>query len=350
MPSFLSKFVLPFSVVVALFAVVAFPTIKNDTRVQTYVSENFGFDITGNPITFAIDTLKSGFTPPPPSVHTNNRGDSSDSDSSDYTSNPSSFFSAEMMSPAAAASARTFNAAFNPSYGPPVALFVGGTSGIGQGTAEAFARHTKGNAHIFIIGRNRAAAESIIASFPKPTAPGVTHEFVQCDLTLMKNVHKVTQELLIRHPKINFLVMSPGFMTMNGRNETEEGIDTKLAVHYYSRWKLIDDLLPALRSARDAGEDAKVLSVLAAGKGGAIDVEDLGLKKAFTVVKAGLQAPTYNDLMMEVCCSLSLFAVCLLLMSCISPSSHSLPSTLVSRSHTRTPVSCARTLWPHQTP
>jgi hypothetical protein len=37
----------------------------------------------------------------------------------------------------------------------PVALFIGGTSGIGRGTAEAFARHTKGNAHIIICGTNR---------------------------------------------------------------------------------------------------------------------------------------------------------------------------------------------------
>lgn len=72
------------------------------------------------------------------------------------------------------AAVRTANAAFNPSYAP-VALFVGGTSGIGQGLAEAFAHHTKGNAHIVIIGRNRAAADAIIAQFPNPPTPPNTH-------------------------------------------------------------------------------------------------------------------------------------------------------------------------------
>ncbi|KAG6871109.1 hypothetical protein C0993_003813, partial [Termitomyces sp. T159_Od127] len=91
---------------------------------------------------------------------------------------------------------RTANAAFKPAY-TPVAIFVGGTSGIGQGLAEAFARHTKGNAHIILIGRNRAAAESIIAQFPKPTdSTKYTHEFVQCDVSRMKNVESVTKELL----------------------------------------------------------------------------------------------------------------------------------------------------------
>ncbi|KAG6827009.1 hypothetical protein H0H92_013593 [Tricholoma furcatifolium] len=197
------------------------------------------------------------------------------------------------------AAARAANAAWNPSY-TPVAIFVGGTSGIGQGITEAFARHTKGNAHIVIIGRNRAAAESIISQFPKPTdGAKYTHEFVQCDVTLMRNVESVTQDLLSRIPKINFLVMSPGYMTMKGRDESDEGLDKKLAVHYYSRWKFINNLLPALRRAQEAGEDSKVLSVLATGKGGEIDLDDLGLKKTFSPANCAAAAPTYNDLMLQ---------------------------------------------------
>ena len=198
------------------------------------------------------------------------------------------------------AAIRAANAAFSPSY-IPVALFVGGTAGIGQGIVEAFARHLKGKAHIIIVGRNRAAAQSIISRLPKPTSgSNVTHEFVQCDATLMKNVDVVTKELLTRVPKINFLVMTAGYITTKGRDETEEGIDKKLAVHYYSRWKFINDLLPALKKAKEMGEDAKVLSVMAAGKGTKIDLDDLGLKKSYTLARAGTQAPTYNDLMVEV--------------------------------------------------
>jgi hypothetical protein len=50
----------------------------------------------------------------------------------------------------------------------------------------------------------------------------------------------------------------------------------------------------------DAKEDAKVLSVLAAGTGSAIDLDDLGLKKNYSFISAFQAMPTDNDLMLEV--------------------------------------------------
>lgn len=127
----------------------------------------------------------------------------------------------------------------------PVAIFVGGTSGIGAAMAQAFAQHRNGDAHIILVGRNRAAAEEIIASFPKPAgAQAAAHEFVECDVTLMRNIRKTTAELSQRLPKLNFLVLSPGILTMQGRTETDEGIDRKLALHYYARWRFTYEYVP----------------------------------------------------------------------------------------------------------
>jgi hypothetical protein len=124
--------------------------------------------------------------------------------------------------------------------------------------AENFARYTKDNPNtrIVIVGRNKAAAQSIISSFPKPPTSsdtGPLHEFVSCDATLMKNIHLVSKDLLTRLPKINFLILSPAFLSTEGRNETEEGIDKSLALHYYARWKFIHNLMPLLRKAKGAG-------------------------------------------------------------------------------------------------
>jgi short-subunit dehydrogenase len=161
--------------------------------------------------------------------------------------------------------------------------------------AQAFAKYTKGNAHIIIIGRNKEAAESIISTFPTPTSAEAKHEFVQADVALMANVHSTSSELLSRLPKINYLVMSPGVMTMAGRNETSEGIDRKLALHYYSRFTFTYDLLPLLKKAEELGEDAKAFSVFAAGHGGKINADDLGLKKTFSLRTAASEGVSYMD-------------------------------------------------------
>ncbi|KIK00465.1 hypothetical protein K443DRAFT_7663 [Laccaria amethystina LaAM-08-1] len=157
---------------------------------------------------------------------------------------------------------------------------------------EAYSRLTKGNGKIIIVGRNRTAADNIIAKLPQSSSQTPPLKFVQCDATLMRNVHATSSEILANHPKINFLVMSLEFMTTKGRDETEEGIDRKLAVHYYARWAFTNDLMPALQKASEDGEEANVFSVLGAGKGADIDVKDLGLKKTYSVGNAGLAAPT----------------------------------------------------------
>ncbi|PCH43600.1 NAD(P)-binding protein [Wolfiporia cocos MD-104 SS10] len=199
------------------------------------------------------------------------------------------------------AAAQTANASHTfPSK--PVAVFLGGTSGIGQAMAEALARYTKGDVHIVLCGRNRTAAESIIASFPKSTSSGAEaqHEFAQCDATLMSNIDTTTSALISRLPKVNYLVLSSGFLSMSGRDDTSEGIDKRMALHYYGRWKFIHDLLPLLQKASDAGEDAKVMTVLGAGNGGKIDLDDLALRKNYSAARAGSASPTYSDLMTEV--------------------------------------------------
>jgi hypothetical protein len=89
-------------------------------------------------------------------------------------------------------------------------------------------------------------------------------------------------------------------LALNGRDDTSEGIDKRLALNYYARWRFIHDLLPSLERAKKAGEEAKTVSVLGAGKGAQIDVDDLGLKKGFSLLNVALAARTYNDLMLEV--------------------------------------------------
>jgi NAD(P)-dependent dehydrogenase (short-subunit alcohol dehydrogenase family) len=125
----------------------------------------------------------------------------------------------------------------------PVGFFVGGTSGIGAAMAQTFAAHTGGDADIVIIGRNQAAAEELLNAMPSGPSgdPAPRREFVACDATLIKDVERVTSQLGSKYEKLNFLVLTPGIITTKGRDETDEGIDKKMALHYYSRWRFIHE-------------------------------------------------------------------------------------------------------------
>jgi len=228
-----------------------------------------------------------------------------------------------MLSPARAAvtEARASNKQYRPTS-RPVGIFLGGTSGIGfvilihvkaallmlflgQAMAEELARRTNGMAHIILLGRNQMAADRIIASFPRtPEGKSPTEEskysFIKVDATSMAELRNVTANLSKEIDKVNFIVASLAHFSLGGRNETSEGIDRKMACTFYGRFRLIYDLAPLVEKAAESGEQTGVMSVYVAGRGSAVDLDDLGLVKRFTLKKARDHTATYNDAAFEV--------------------------------------------------
>ncbi|KAJ6533292.1 hypothetical protein DFH09DRAFT_993449 [Mycena vulgaris] len=205
--------------------------------------------------------------------------------------------------------AKASNASFNPAY-IPVAVFVGGTSGVGQGMVEAFARYVRGRAHIIIVGRNEHAAADIIAGLPKPAegeANGWKHEFIACDVALMANVRAACAVIRGKVERVNFLVITAGYSSMVNVAVTSEGLDLHLAMRYYQRYVFIEELLPLVQNAQVLSQDAKVMSVLGAGNGNPkrpIDLENLGntVKERsgrFTVaIRSMIMSSNYTDAML----------------------------------------------------
>ncbi|KAL3440881.1 hypothetical protein BJX65DRAFT_289609 [Aspergillus insuetus] len=210
---------------------------------------------------------------------------------------------------ASLATVRENNASISRLYGPGlVAVFVGGTSGIGESTARAFIRNTDAS-RAYLVGRDEVRAKGIIEELRqlKPDSP-VT--FIKSDVSLLREVDKACTAIQEKEEKVNILFLSPGTGSMSGRDETDEGLDKKLNLHYYSRMRFVSNLLPQLTKAAETTQltdnsDTKeprlsrVLSVLEAGGEAALHLDDLSLKTNWSLRNCGKHAITMNSVAME---------------------------------------------------
>lgn len=169
---------------------------------------------------------------------------------------------------------------------PLVAVFIGGTSGIGEYSAQALAAQYAGKKaplRMYIVGRSLPSAERIIAECTKTCSTG-TFEFVQADdLTSIRDTDKVCRDITQLEeqrcqsdsPRIDVLIMTQGQLHFGPRQETAEGLDRSLSLLYYSRVRVITKLLPLLY----ASKSPQVISVFGAGLETEWHADDISLRK-----------------------------------------------------------------------
>ncbi|KAI9803492.1 MAG: hypothetical protein M1825_001835 [Sarcosagium campestre] len=179
---------------------------------------------------------------------------------------------------------------------PPglVALFVGATSGIGASALKQFVKNAR-SPRVYFVGRNETAA-SQLKEVCKGLNPDAAVTFFKADASLLSNVDNVCQQVKAREKYLNLLFLSAGFLTLKGRNESPEGIDRKLAVHYYGRIRFVQQLLPLLESASDL---ARVVSILGTSREAELIEDDLELKNNFSLRNCEVHAITMKDLTFE---------------------------------------------------
>ncbi|KAK5119848.1 hypothetical protein LTR85_007174 [Meristemomyces frigidus] len=179
-----------------------------------------------------------------------------------------------------------------------VAVFIGGTGGIGEATSKEFFKRTP-KPKAYIVGRSEEKGNQIVNEL-KEINPQGEAIFVQKDISLLRNVDEVCDDLKKREEKIHCLFLTAGYMTLRGRNETVEGIDRKMSVNYYSRVRCVLNMMPALKAASDAGELSRVITVLAAGSEGDVRQDDLDLKHDFTLHACLAHCVVMTDFAIEV--------------------------------------------------
>ena len=174
-----------------------------------------------------------------------------------------------------------------------VAVVVGGTSGIGAGIALRLAQ---ADASVVLVGRSRERAEQVMMRM-RAMSKTATHTFVSCDASLVGSVVQFSREFAQSHTSLDYLVLTQGIATFQGRTETVEGLDVKMSLHYYSRVAFMRALAPLL----DRAPDPRVLTVLSAGVHSPFVgyASDPDLKTTYSLTNAANAAGFYNDIAVE---------------------------------------------------
>ncbi|KAG8985994.1 hypothetical protein FRB90_004290 [Tulasnella sp. 427] len=196
------------------------------------------------------------------------------------------------------AEVKTSNAASTWSFFP-TAVFVGGTSGVGEGAVKAFAQATNGRAQIIIVARSRTRGEEILASLPK-TAES-KYDFLQCDAGDPKNIIAASKQLRqqLVDGKLNYLVMSQSVYPWGPPQPSMNGIDLRMVLDFYSRWKFVDELMPLLETAAALEEEARVLTIKGGNGKLPLDHDDLGFRNNPSSMAQTKATSLYNNIMVE---------------------------------------------------
>ncbi|KAI8804796.1 hypothetical protein BJ742DRAFT_427133 [Cladochytrium replicatum] len=174
------------------------------------------------------------------------------------------------------------------------ALVVGGTSGIGLGISKVLAQR---NANLIIAGRNESAVNDLKSSL-STNNENITFERV--DMTLLADARRLGKKLVAAQQRLDYVVITAGMMRLGGRQNTSEGLDNKMAIHYYARLALLLELLPLILKTKHTYGDARVLSVFSAGFGRRPSkIDDLGLDTSYTITECANTMALYNDFMVQ---------------------------------------------------
>jgi NAD(P)-dependent dehydrogenase (short-subunit alcohol dehydrogenase family) len=178
------------------------------------------------------------------------------------------------------------------------AVIVGGTAGIGQGIAFRIAAYSR-NPVITVCGRNENPGQETISELKKINDKG-TYNFERCDMSLLKETRDLAKRITAKYDKINLLVISSGYISLESYTETEDGMDARFTMFCAGRFALTYYLVPLLQAAANNGETAAALSVMTAGQGNKFMIDDIGLKENFKFTTSRSHRAVLNDVMAEV--------------------------------------------------
>ncbi|KAI1810057.1 hypothetical protein GGS20DRAFT_569129 [Poronia punctata] len=177
-----------------------------------------------------------------------------------------------------------------------VAVFMGATAGIGENTLQRLITMLDAST-FYILGRNPTAFASKLEELKKLAAPRDNKVvFIQTQVALISDVDKACEQIIAVEKKVDYLCLSAGGVPFGGAIYTEEGLETCFAVSYYSRLRMVQNLLPLLRQS----SQPRVLSILNGTQEKSVNEEDLGLEKNWSITGVVNHTTTFTSLAFDL--------------------------------------------------
>ncbi|KAI3331806.1 hypothetical protein HD806DRAFT_478368 [Xylariaceae sp. AK1471] len=158
-----------------------------------------------------------------------------------------------------------------------VGVFAGATSGIGARTLERMTTMFRAPT-FYVLGRSSihfATQRKTIESLN----PDCNIIYIETDVSLISGIDSACQQIKAAEKRVDYLYMSMGGLPLAGAQYTSEGLETCFAISYFSRMRLLFNLLPLLNQS----PRPRVLSVLNGGMEKRVVENDMGLEKSWTV-------------------------------------------------------------------
>jgi len=159
-----------------------------------------------------------------------------------------------------------------------VALITGATQGVGRVVAERLGAQ---GWHVLVHGRDRDRGEQVVSAIE---ARGGSARFHAADLSSLKAVRQLAEEVMTNHPALQLLINNAGVgfgRPDAGRELSQDGFELRFAVNYLAPFLLTHRLLPALLEAAPS----RVVNVSSLGQE-ELDFGDLQMVHGYSGVKA----------------------------------------------------------------
>ena len=173
------------------------------------------------------------------------------------------------------------------------ALISGGTSGIGLSIAKHL---IASNYNVVLIGSNGPKGKLIEASLNEQYPKQV--EFVQLDLSNLRDTKKFTTDFISINTKLDLLVNTAGIFSPK-RIVTNEGFEKTFAIGYLSAYLLSTELACLLEKA-EYGRITNVSGIKFMIMKQKLDFDDLSFSKNYSMLKSGMSTIHAKTVLTEI--------------------------------------------------